>query len=312
MPRTGLKTKLIALVIGVGTIPLVLAMILSYVQGNKSLINVIGSSFKALAYESAAKIDFLIEAEINKNSHLTNHPTLILAVKFQNKRFEDIHPSEVKNHFAEQSLLWQKEDPRMQPFLANASSRILKTFLHQRSQSNLATTSLYLTDSKGLLVASTNFYPDFVDADHPAQKFLKDNSAAVFIGQLHHSQKTNKYVFEMVLPIKSPEGEIIGLFHRAYSAKDFFKPSIESIIFGETGRVMLIDSDGVVIDCPILPTGTKLEDPELVRSVTSQRTPPSHPNWALQGKPRDRQHRTPLFIAFLCADLRPVLALKTT
>ena len=60
----------------------------------------------------------------------------------------------------------------------------------------------------------------------------------------------------------------MGLLHRVYRAKSFFSSSIEQIIFGDTGHVMLIDSRGVVIDCPILPTGFKLPDPELVASVT--------------------------------------------
>ncbi len=58
--RSGLKRKLILIMIGVGTIPLVLAMIISYVQGNKSLTQVIGSSIQALAYETSTKIDLLV------------------------------------------------------------------------------------------------------------------------------------------------------------------------------------------------------------------------------------------------------------
>ena len=57
----GLKNKLIAIVIGVGTVPLILAMIFSYLQGNKSLTQVIGASFQALAYETSTKIDLLMK-----------------------------------------------------------------------------------------------------------------------------------------------------------------------------------------------------------------------------------------------------------
>ena len=48
--RTGLKNKLIWTMLGVGALPLMLAMILSYLQGTKSLQGVIGTSFKALAH----------------------------------------------------------------------------------------------------------------------------------------------------------------------------------------------------------------------------------------------------------------------
>lgn len=272
--RVGLKTKLIALVISVGTIPLVLAMILSFFQGNKSLVNVIGASFKALAYESGSKIDFLLKGEIAKNTLLTNHPTLIIAIKQQNRRLTDIPESEITSHFAEQSRLWQNEDPQMRSLMTNAASRILRRFLREKSQANLATASLYLTGAKGVLVASTNSYPDFVNARHARKNFFKDNEVPVYIGELHLSKKTDEYVFEMVTPIKTHEGEVIGFFHRVYDAKNFFSPFIEPIIFGETGHVMVITSDGVVIDCPILPTGTQL-DANLVSSVTKPEA-----NWA--------------------------------
>jgi len=275
MPRVGLKAKLIALVISVGTIPLVLAMVLSYFQGNKSLINVIESSFKALAQESGAKIDFLIKGEITKNARLTNHPTLILAIKQQNNRLENIPEPEIASHFAERSRLWAEKDPQTQSFQANLASRILKTFLREKNQSNLATASLYLTDAKGVLVASTNYYPDLVYANHTPQKIFQDRQVPVYIGELQYSEKAEEYIFEMVIPIKTHAGEIIGLFHRVYEAKNFFSPTIESTVFGETGHVMVITSDGVVIDCPILPTGTQLDDPILVSSVTKPEA-----NWA--------------------------------
>ncbi|HKI48709.1 MAG TPA: hypothetical protein VKA69_05250, partial [Desulfobacteria bacterium] len=83
--RMGLKNKLIAIVIGVGTVPLILAMIFSYLQGNKSLTQVIGSSFQALAYETSTKIDLVLKEEIHKITHLAGHPTLVLWVTQQNK-----------------------------------------------------------------------------------------------------------------------------------------------------------------------------------------------------------------------------------
>ena len=83
--RMGLKNKLIAIVIGVGTVPLILAMIFSYLQGNKSLTHVIGASFQALAHETSTKIDLVLKEEIKKITHLAGHPTLILWVTQQYK-----------------------------------------------------------------------------------------------------------------------------------------------------------------------------------------------------------------------------------
>jgi signal transduction histidine kinase len=60
----------------------------------------------------------------------------------------------------------------------------------------------------------------------------------------------------------------VGVLHRIYAAKEFFVGALEPITFGQTGHVMLINSDGVVLTCPILPTGHQLADPKLVKAVT--------------------------------------------
>ena len=52
------------IVIGVGVVPLVLAMVVSYQQGNQSLMQTIGSSFKALALESSSTLDLIIQEEL--------------------------------------------------------------------------------------------------------------------------------------------------------------------------------------------------------------------------------------------------------
>ncbi|HIJ50666.1 MAG TPA: hypothetical protein HPP54_06400 [Nitrospinae bacterium] len=74
--KTGLKNKLVWTMLGVGALPLMLAMILSYLQGTKSLQGVIGASFKALAYETSTKIDLLIQGEIERNIRLASEKTI--------------------------------------------------------------------------------------------------------------------------------------------------------------------------------------------------------------------------------------------
>ena len=133
-----------------------------------------------------------------------------------------------------------------------------------------------MTDAKGVLVASINHYPDFMNVEHPVwEKVMTIKQGATYLGNLYQDPKLDEYVFHLAVPIRNFEGKTFGVFHRIYAVKEFFSPSIEPIVFGETGHVMMIDSDGVVIDCPILPTGFQLPDPALVQAVTQQES-----NWA--------------------------------
>jgi len=109
--RMGLKNKLFAIVIRVGTVPLILAMIFSYLQGNKSLTQVIGASFQALAYETSTKIDLLLKEEVHKITHLANHPTLILWVTEQNKFLKQSPPSEIDQDIQQQTQAWNEQTP---------------------------------------------------------------------------------------------------------------------------------------------------------------------------------------------------------
>lgn len=268
-PRKGLKNKLILTMIGVGTFPLVLAMVISYIQGNKSLQNVIGTSFQALAYETSTKIDFILQEEIRVNSRLATHPTIILTVQEHNRSTGDMDASETSSHFKEQAELWQKQDPKLAHLKDNSISRVLKGFLNRDSRTHQSTQALYVTDAKGVLVASINSFPDFLNAEEPDfAKTIAGGKDFVYLGELTSKPHFKGPLFHLALPIHDPDQKAIGVFHRIYLAKEFFSASIEPIVFGETGHVMMIDSHGVVIDCPILPTGFRLKDPNLVRSVT--------------------------------------------
>ncbi len=262
----GLKGKLIRIMILVGVLPLILAMVISYGQGNKSLKNVIGTSFQALAYETSTKLDILIRDAVRESRRLSNHPTVYLSVKrFSGARIQ----LDESARLAREAKLWESRNPEMESLLKNAGSRILQGFLSHETNSNKATKALYITNAEGVLHASINFKPKYLNKDLASWRaIINGDKNSVFIGPIYWDPVSEVYVFEMAFPVKDREGKTIGVFHRIYSAKDFFSSSIESIVFGETGHVMLINAKGVVVDCPILPTGFQLADPNLVRSVT--------------------------------------------
>lgn len=265
----GLKSKLILSMVGVGTLPLLLAMGISYLQGTKSLQNVIGASFQALAFETAAKIDFIMQEEVKKNIRLASHPTLVLTVRERYRHTSKMNDAELMKQFGDQAELWKSQDPNQKSLLDNSGSRILKSFLRRDRLSEESTHALFVTDAKGVLISSADHYPEFFNGNYPfVAKTVEGGKGFVYIGPIRSMAETDKFGFHLEVPILDQTGKVIGVLHRVYLAKPFFASFIEPIVFGETGHVMLIDSEGVVIDCPILPTGYKLPDPELVASVT--------------------------------------------
>jgi len=270
--RMGLKNKLIAIVIGVGTVPLILAMLFSYLQGNKSLTQVIGASFQALAYETSTKIDLLMKEEVHNITHLASHPTLVLWVTQQNKYLEQIPLSRTDQEIRQQSQAWSQQKPLPLSPTTNRASQVLKGFLKTDPYASENTLALFITNAKGLLVSSINFHPSYLNTHFSSWKKIMAEQLETFFGPLSQDTRTERYTFELAVPIKNHEGQVAGVLHRVYIAKDFFINALETITFGETGHVMLINSDGMVLTCPILPTGHQLADPELVKAVTGPST----------------------------------------
>lgn len=267
--RTGLKNKLIWTMLGVGALPLMLAMILSYLQGTKSLQGVIGASFKALAYETSTKIDLLIEGEISRNIRHASHLSIRSAISGFNQALLALDPA------ARQKYIEEESTGSAQSILESEASGVLHSFQKRKTLSVLATRALYITDAFGVLRASVNDFPEFLHTGKPDwEKTISSEKDFVYMGPVTHNEKTKAFLMTFAFPILNAQEETVGVLHHVFDVKEFFSSYMEPITFGETGHVMLIDSRGMVLDCPILPTGFLLPDPVLVKSVTRK-----NPDW---------------------------------
>jgi len=273
--RTGLKNKLIWTMLGVGALPLILALILSYLQGTKSLQGVIGASFKALAYETSTKIDLLIQGEIIAHDRLSYNKVIRDSILRSHQKLRFLDSLQRKRVLEQERIDWENPDRKTKPLHFEDSSKILQSFLKRNTPSSRATRALFVTDSFGVLRGSVNDFPEFINKDNPAtEKILNGKKGTVFISSIFNHKKSETPLVKFAFPVYGKRGKPIGVIHHIFDARELFSGSIEPITFGETGHVMLIDSKGVVIDCPILPTGFQLADPLLVRSVTRP-----EPNW---------------------------------
>lgn len=258
--KFGLKTKLIISMMIVGVLPLFLVGTFSYLQGNKSLQEILGSNFQALAQEMSAQIDFLTEEEIAKNFNAAKHPVIVKAVSDQNALLQTMTETEEPKWIGEGALLWEQEGVPLNTSAYDTVYPILQFFWKENTRSFDSTQALFVTDSQGLLVASINTNPDF---ELGAELRITLNGMFAqgkpYIGQLYLDKKTNQHVIHIAVPVLSETG-VIGAFHRIYSAKNYYSPVLEPVRFGNTGHIMLIDSRGIVIDCPVLPTGHQLPE----------------------------------------------------
>ncbi|MEK6671635.1 MAG: ATP-binding protein [Nitrospirota bacterium] len=284
--RWGLQFKLILSMLLVGIVPLMVGLGLAFWQGSREIQVVNGESFKALAEETARKVDLLMSDEVGRTSRIAADPSIILALEQRRDALQDMTEDERRRTVDRAKSGWETKDPAaVQAITGNKMAGLLQEYLSgAKSEADqlipqvvrAATKMLYITDVEGNLVAALTTLPPFANKDTAWWKGASHRGIGqLFIEDVHFDERAQSYVISISLPIMDRiRYGTVGVLHRVIDAKELISPSISPIRFGKTGHVMLIDHRGIVMSCPILPTGVPLSDAQLVPLVT-----PLQPGW---------------------------------
>lgn len=269
--RWGLKGRLVLLTLVVGTVPLLLGIGMAYVEGTRELQVVIGSSFAGLATETARKLDLVFGDELTRLSRIAADPVLIEALEG--------NPAPMTGLREEGERRWEARDPSLVRSvttgpLADVLRRLAESETDQSSPParQAVTRALFLTDATGRLVASINHDVRYTHGDEAWWQRTYDGGRGgqAAPGDASFDRQFGTYTIALAVPVMDARrGRAMGVLRRVFDAKAYLDPSLAPIRFGKTGHVMLIDGDGTVMSCPILPTGARLVDQDLVRLVTS-------------------------------------------
>ncbi len=278
--RWGLKGKLILSMLLVGVIPLLAGLVLAFLQGSQEIREVSGEAFKALAIEASRKLDLLVGEEITRTSRIAADAEVILALERYRDSTQALTPQQRRMAQERQRSGWDSGNPEIVKSITDHRlSRVLQEYFSgSRSEPDqlrphvvrAATQMLFLTDIEGSLIAALTNKPAYSHRETAWwQGAFNKGVGKLYLEDLHFDDRANSYVFTISVPVMdSLRYGAVGVLHRVIDAKEFFSPSTHPIRFGRTGHVMLIDSRGVVLSCPILPTGVKLSDPAIIPMVT--------------------------------------------
>jgi len=284
--RWGLQPKLILSMLLVGVVPLMVGLGLAFWQGSQEIQVVSGESFKALAEETARKIDLLMSDEVARTSRIAADPSIVRELEQRRDALLDMTEDDRRRAVDTIKSGWEANDPAaVQAITGNKMASLLQEyFAGTKSEADQlipqvvrsATKMLYITDVEGNLVAALNTLPPFANKETSWWKGASHRGVGqLFIEDVHFDERAQSYVISISLPIMDRiQYGAVGVLHRVIDAKELISPSISPIRFGKTGHVMLIDHRGIVMSCPILPTGVRISDAQLIPLVT-----PLHPGW---------------------------------
>ena len=281
--KRGLKRKLILSMLLVGALPLTIGLVMAFLQGTKEIREVSGTSFEALATETARKIDLILSDELAHTSLITTDIDIIHALEARRDQLANYNDKALQALISKERQAWEEKNPEfIQHLTQNNLVNILRryyggTYVDPGHPIPVVTRSstrgLFITDVAGRLIATLNTQVPYAHAQKDWWKgAYKNGVGQPYIENVAFNDQIGVYTFTLSLPIMdSIRYQVVGVLHRIYDAKEFFAPSIDTIRFGKTGHVMLIDGNGKVLSCPILPTGTQISDTSIIPLVTPMR-----------------------------------------
>jgi len=286
--KKGLTRKLIISMLLVGALPLLIGLFLAFYQGTQKIQEVNGASFQVLATETARKIDFIVADELSRTALLTTNVNVIRVLEQRRDALSELSPTALSEVLQQEQTAWEARDLDLTqkitqgPLVDNLKQHVGGPYIDPGHPipiiTRSATRAFYITDIAGRVVASLDDTPSYLHAKEQWwQGAFHKGVGQPFFSPVAYDPQLKTYTFTLALPIMdSLRYEAIGVLRRIYDTKEFFAPSVDIIRFGETGHVMLIDSRGVVLSCPILPTGVMLSDHQLIPLVT-----PMQAGWTL-------------------------------
>ena len=279
--RVGLRGKLISAMLLVGAVPLVVGMGMALVQGTRELHQMAGVNFESLAAEAARTMDLVFSDELTRTSRIARASLIVEALDAQYSRVRKREEAAWSALEEEARLQWEAGNANL---LASVMDNPVADFLKQQvarpegetgeiipASARAATRALFVTDVRGNIIASTTQHIPYTVRDTDWWRTAYDNGVGQpHIGNVSYDSQLGMYTFHLSLPIMDRiRYRAIGVLHRVFDAREYLAPSLFPIRFGKTGHVMLLDSHGTVMACPILPTGSRLTDARLVGLVTT-------------------------------------------
>jgi len=267
-----IQQKTIVAMVLVGLLPVLLSLLLTYVEERRALRETIGSNFKGIATEVARKVENQIVRGINEAQQLATIPFLRSAVREANRSYEGKEPDKIKQYIEEWEQRWRaRSHPDEFPvFINHIATNYLIDWHAIRKSDYLA---ILVTDAQGALVLTSLPQVKFFHGDREWWKAtFRDGQGQSYVSDLFFDPTFGTHVLNVAVPIFDKSMETaIGAISILLRRDSLFR-SISEVTVGDTGHVMLMGADGTPLICPVLSLERHFLWPPLVDIIKQEQS----------------------------------------
>ncbi len=225
---------------------MVIGFLLVYFVSFKMIEKDIESKFDIIANLISQQISTKIEDEIGDLRFVAKDPILIEAVAQSNMQYQNMGPDDVRKSIEAIESRWASEGEDsllIKKYTDSAAGIELKKVL----TSNKELAELFITDRRGALVASSGRTSDFYQSDESWwTSAYAGGRGEDYLGDVELDQSSNTLSIPFVFPLKSTDGNVIGIIKAVTDIRSLFS-FLPKLKIGRTGTVSLINEKGEII-----------------------------------------------------------------
>jgi signal transduction histidine kinase len=273
-----IKGRIVLAIVLVGCIPLVIGLVLASMSGMRSLRDVIGGNFQAIAEQVADRLTMLVQSEVQAVRLLASAPLRVRQpVETANLSYKSDW-AETQRLIQGRAQEWEKGHENAARLLDSELSRFL---LETKVRNGDKMVGLLITDRYGALVAASSEPDHYFLSQEPWWEALQAGGLdRVYVSGLIPGQegsfRTPEETIDIAVPILDDHQHVvIGAIKASYRFDSLFA-MIKEIRIGQTGHAMLFDAAGEPLVCPILPRRAHRIPSQLMAMIVS-----SDPGWGI-------------------------------
>ncbi|MDH5297216.1 MAG: hypothetical protein OEW26_08815, partial [Nitrospirota bacterium] len=108
--KKGLTRKLVLSMLLVGALPLVIGLLLAFFQGTQEIREVSGTSFEALATETARKLDLVVADELSRTALLAINTHIIQLLETRRDALSEVKKNALAPLLQQENEAWTNKD----------------------------------------------------------------------------------------------------------------------------------------------------------------------------------------------------------
>jgi hypothetical protein len=257
--QISLQRLLIGLIVVI--VPLSIVGLYLTANADSSLRQTVGMHFRTIALYDAAAASQFIRDRLVDVSTIAREPNLVDAVKAANRQYRGISEEAIAARIQKIEEQWDTPiaDSVVKEMMSSRASR----WLQQQHELNPRLLKIVVADENGAAVAATGKPLHYVEADQQRwQTVYAGGKGAVNVTDVSYDANTESDYVEIAVPVlEEDSGRFVGAITALIDMSGLFS-SFDQQRLGRTGRILLVESSGIIVHAPNVTPDLRLKSEE--------------------------------------------------